>query len=258
MRHESIRLVAAALFLAGVAGCASTSDGGRDGTLSSKENMTQGGLANIRLAQSYLSAGKFDLAMDRATRALRSDPDSAEAHVVMGLILERLEQDARAGEHYMRAAKLEPDQGFVMNAAGVWLCEHKRYAEAEPMFARGVEDLLYSHRLQVFHNAGKCAADGGDFARAETYLRSGLNLAPQDPHLLGQMIRVKFHQGDLMGARAFLQRREALGAPGAAMLELAVKIEERAGDSAAAARYRQQLATQHPGYTAPPANGSQP
>jgi len=256
MRHEFVRRWAAGVLVAGLvaglAGCASGGDGPKRG-----DDVDRVVDPNIRLAQAYLAAGKFDLAMDRATRAVRSAPSSAEAHVVMGMVLERLEEDGRAGEHYLRAAKHAPDQGFALNAAGVWLCEHGRGAEAEPLFAQAVDDLLYSQRLKVFHNAGKCAADRGDLAHAEQYLRGGLNLVADDPHLLEQMVRVKFLQGDVLGARAFLQRREALGAPGPALLGLAVKIEERAGDAAAAQRYRQQLANQHPGYTAP-ANGSQP
>jgi type IV pilus assembly protein PilF len=257
MRHESIvRWTAWALLAACVAGCGSTS-----GTKSSRDagdGISPTGQANVRLAQTYLQTDKLELAMDRATRALRSDPDSADAHVVMGLILERLDESARAGEHYMRAAKLAPGEGFVLNAAGVWQCEHGHPAEADALFARAIEDLIYPQRSQVFFNAGKCAADAGDLAKAEAYLRGGLNIAPDDKRLLEQMVRLKVRQNDLMGARAFFQRREALGPPGPEMLALAVRIEQGAGDAAAAERYRRQLQAQHPGYTPAAADGSQP
>jgi type IV pilus assembly protein PilF len=108
----------------------------------------------------------------------------------------------------------------------------------------------------VFFNAGKCAADAGDLAKAEAYLRSGLNLAADDKRLLEQMVRLKVRQNDLMGARAFFQRREALGPPSAEMLALAIRIEQGTGDAAAAERYRRQLQSQHPGYTPPAADGS--
>lgn len=251
MRHETVRLWAVCVLLAGVAGC--SSGGGKRG---GDEELSRTGDANVRLAQNYLAAGKLELAADRAERAIRSDPSSAQAHVVMGMVLGRLDEDARAGEHFLRAAKLAPDDGFVNNAAGVWLCEHGRAAEADPYFARGVEDLVFAQRAQVFHNAGKCAANAGDLAGAERYLRGGLNIAPGDRHLLEQMVRVKLAQGDVLSARAFLQRREATGPLGAEMLGLAVQVEERAGDAAAAQRYRQQLSNQPA--TPVPANGSQP
>ena len=252
MRHEFVRLCAAGILVAGLAGCASGGDGRKR-----SDDADRVVDPNVRLAQAYLSAGKLELAADRAERAIRSDPSSAQAHVVMGMVLGRLDEDARAGEHFLRAAKLAPGDGFVNNAAGVWLCEHGRAAEADPYFARGVEDLVFQQRAQLFHNAGKCAASTGDLAGAERYLRGGLNIAADDRHLLEQMVRVKLAQGDALSARAFLQRRESLAPLGPEMLGLAVQIEERAGDTVAAQRYRQQLANAHPGAT-PPANGSQP
>lgn len=253
MRHEWIRLAAASVLLA-LAGCATTDSGPSDrvaSTAGGEGDLSRSGLANVRLAQAYLAAGKNDLAIDRATRALRSDPNAAQAHVVMGLVLEKLGDGGRAGEHYLRAAKLAPQAGYVLNTAGVWLCENGRAAEAKGMFERATQDLLYNQRQQAYFNGGRCAAMAGDLATAETFLRGGLALDPNDRLLLEQMVRVKVRQGDMMGARAFFQRRDALGAPGPEMLDLAVRIEQGAGDTAAAGRYRDRLRSEHPGYVAP-------
>ena len=253
MRHEWIRLVAASVLLV-LAGCATTASGPSDrvaSTAGGEGDLSRSGLANVRLAQAYLAAGKNDLAIDRATRALRSDPDAAQAHVVMGLVLEKLGDSGRAGEHYQRAAKLAPRAGYVLNTAGVWLCENGRAAEAKGLFERATQDLLYAQRQQAYFNGGRCAALAGDLATAETFLRGGLALDANDRLLLEQMVRVKVRQGDMMGARAFFQRRDALGAPGPEMLGLAVRIEEGTGDLAAARRYRERLQAEHPGYVAP-------
>jgi type IV pilus assembly protein PilF len=59
-----------------------------------------------------------------------------------------------------------------------------------------------------------------------------------------------------MAARAFFQRREALGSPGAELLDLAVRIERGAGDTVAAERYRRRLNEQFPDYTPPATEGS--
>ena len=253
MRHEWIRLATASVLLV-LAGCATTASGPSDrvaATAGGEGDLSRSGLANVRLAQAYLAAGKNDLAIDRATRALRSDPDAAQAHVVMGLVLEKLGDGGRAGEHYLRAAKLAPEAGYVLNTAGVWLCEHARAAEAKDLFQRATQDLLYNQRQQAYFNGGRCAALACDLATAETFLRGGLALDADDRMLLEQMVRVKVRQGDMMGARAFFQRRDALGAPGPEMLALAVRIEQGAGDEAAARRYRERLQAEHPGYVAP-------
>ena len=263
MRHDSIQGWLVVVLLAVGTGCATspsrTSDadtGGKRRTADTE--MSRTGLANTRLAETYLASGKVELALDRATRAVKSDPDSAEAQVIMGMIRERLGDRELAGRHYLRAAKLAPDEGYILNVAAVWLCQGGQSAEADTMFARATKDPFYKSREQVFFNAGKCAFDAGDLAKAEAYLREGLAIAPQDKRLLEQMVRLKVRQGDLMGARAFFQRREALGKPGPEMLDLAARIEQRAGDAAAAARYRAQLQAEHPGYTPPAADGTPP
>lgn len=258
MRHESIHGWLAAALLLAVAGCAtSPGEGGSSRTRAADAEVSRTGQANTRLAQTYLAAGNVELALDRATRALKSDPGSAEAHVVTGMIRDRLGQRDLAGHHYQRAAKLAPNEGYVVNAAGVWLCQAGQAAEADALFQRATKDPFYKSREQAFFNAGKCALDAGQLAKSEAYLRDGLAIAAEDPRLLEQMVRLKVRQGDLMGARAFFQRREALGPPGPEMLDLAARIEQRAGDPAAAQRYRQQLQAQHPGYT-PAADGNQP
>ena len=102
-------LLAFALVLA--AGCAGT--GGPSAATSggsspgSQAAMTNKGVANLNLAQNYLAAGKLEYALDRANRALRSDPNSADVQVVLGLIRERLGDSARAalsvlerGDHF--------------------------------------------------------------------------------------------------------------------------------------------------------------
>jgi type IV pilus assembly protein PilF len=177
---------------------------------------------------------------------------------VLGMIHDRLGDDGRAGSYYQRAAKHAPDKGYVLNAAGVWLCQAGKPAEADALFARATQDPFYNEREQAFFNAGKCALDAGQLAKSEAYLREGLAIAAEDPRLLEQMVRVKVRQGDLMGARAFFQRREALGPPGPEMLELAARIEQSAGDPAAAQRYRQQLQAQHPDYRPAASDGTQP
>lgn len=211
--------------------------------------MSNKGLANLQLAQSYLHAGKLQQALDRAGRAYRHDPDSPDVQLVLGMIQLELKDSQRAGEHFARAVDLAPRAGHVLNARAAWLCEQQRYDEAEAMFDQAVRDPFYDDRRQAYYNAGRCAMLGGHNDRAEAPLRKGLELAPEDPDLLEQMTRLQLAQGNFLGARAFFQRREALGEVGPEMLEIAVRIEQGAGDGTAAERYRARLRQHYPDYT---------
>ena len=57
------------------------------------------------------------------------------------------------------------------------------------------------------------------------------------PGKLLTLAQVEYAQGNFMDARAFIQRRDAMGS-NAEVLELAARIEDGAGDQRAAARYR--------------------
>ncbi len=264
MRRDVNWMLAAALS-ALLAGCAGTGGGpaaradadGGDRPRKVEDEMTRTGLANLRLAQTYLGAGKLDLALDRADRAVTSDPGSPDVQLVLGMIRDRLGDPARAGAHFARAVKLGPTLGYVLNANGAWLCENGKVADADAMFVRAIRDPFYAQKEQAFFNAGKCALRAGDLPKAEGYLREGLAVAPESPRLLEQMAQVKFRQGEWFAARAFFQRRDALGNPGGEMLDLAARIEAGAGDAVAAERYRARLKQQYPDYTPLAADGTQ-
>ncbi|WP_295362896.1 type IV pilus biogenesis/stability protein PilW [Arenimonas sp.] len=256
MRHESLRLAWGLALAVVLAGCASNGASTPAHSGPSHAKMSNKGLANLQLAQNYLRAGRLDVALDRANRALRLDPQSADVQVVLGMIRQQLNDEARAGEHFDRAVKLAPEAGHVLNVRGVWLCERNRYDEADALFTRAVADPFYEAKAQSYFNAGRCAMLGNRLDRAEVPLRRGLELEPNNPLLLEQMARLQFRQGNFMGARAFFQRREAQGEVGAELLDLAVAIEEGAGDRAAAERYRARLRQAFPDYTPTAREGS--
>ncbi len=248
MRLKSYPFLFAGALALALAGCAGTG-GSASRAAKVQPEMSNKGLANLQLAQNYLASGKLDIAMDRAQRAMRSDPGSADVQVVMGMIRQALNDQVRAGEHFAHAAKLAPDTGHVLNAYGAWLCERQEYDEADAVLTRAVLDPFYEAKAQAYYNAGRCSMQGGRLDRAETALRKGLGIEPDGPALLEQMARLQYRQGNFMGARAFFQRRESVGEVGAELLELAIAIEEGAGDRAAADRYRARLRQGYPDYT---------
>lgn len=259
MQLEPMRLaflLLAATLAAGCAGSGGSRAPGVQNLAGSQAAMTNKGVANLSLAQNYLAAGRLEFAMDRANRALRSDPDSADVQIVMGMIRERLGDRPRAGEHFAYAARLGPESGHVLNVYGVWLCEEGSTAEADALFMRAVKDVFYKSKEQALFNAGKCAMKAGQLDKAEQYLRQGLATAPENGLLLSEMARLQYRRGDYMSARAFVQRREALGGANAELLYLAASIEQSAGDSVAANRYRQRLQSQFPDFTPPATEAS--
>jgi tetratricopeptide (TPR) repeat protein len=56
-----------------------------------------------------LRVGRFEEAIEHYTQALRIEPDYAEAHVNLGIALERVGRVQAAMEHYDQALLLRPD-----------------------------------------------------------------------------------------------------------------------------------------------------
>jgi type IV pilus assembly protein PilF len=220
-----------------------------------KEAISHIGQVNLGLAQSYLENNDLETALERATQALRTDPKSADVHAMLGLIYSRISQTDKAAGEFKEALELAPTDGSILNIDGVWLCQQGQAQEADAQFAKALQDPFYKQPEQALFNAGKCAYKAGQLPKAETYLRSSLEKAPDQPDALMALAQVEFAKGNYMDARAFIQRRDALGSS-AEILDLAARIEDAAGDAHAAAQYRQRLHDEFPDATPLAGEGS--
>ena len=250
MRHKAW-VVAAILVLAG---CGGGNSGPRVRIVENAEirkpataskgptrELTHGGQINLSLAQNYLQDGELSMALDRANRALATDPGSGSVHAMLGLIHDRIGNQPRATESFQRAIALSPNGGGVLNAYGTWLCSHGDYAGAAQQFARALADPFFTTPGLAHFNAGHCLLKAGQHAQAEVSLRRALDAPGSDlASALMSLAQATLAQGKLLEARGFIQRRESMGAT-PDVLELAARIEEASGDTAAAARYRRRL-----------------
>lgn len=196
-------------------------------------------------ASQALQAGRVEAAAAEARAALKADSTLPEPHTAMAMVAMRQGDDARAGTHYGEAAKRGPS-GATYNNYGAWLCGHGRPAESLAWFDRAVRDPNYADRSGALANAGSCAASAGEYDRVERDLRAALEGDARNPVALAALAGQLFREGRYLEARAFSERRLAAAPPSAATLELASRIEEKLGDSTAAARYVQRLRAEFP------------
>ena len=200
----------------------------------------------IAEGQRYLTLGKLDEAAVLAERALDLDDDSATAHTLAALVADRRGQARDAGDHYRRAVELAPAQGGMLNNYGTWLCQNGQAAASLEWFDRALADRNYPTPAVAMANAGACADQAGEGARAERYLEAAIGLQPENPVALGVLADRAFRDGDFLRARAFSQRRLAAAPATAASLWLASQIEEKLGDMEAAASYVQRMRAEFP------------
>lgn len=203
----------------------------------------------LQLASNRLQAGDLDGAEKVAKQVLASDRANPPAMTILALVEQHRGKVGNAGTLFKQAATQANSGPAEWGNYGTWLCEANQPAESLQWLDRS---LAYPDVIDVAGmraNAGKCALRAGQADRADRDLRAALELAPTNPVALDGMAQLMFTRGRMLEARAFSQRRLALGMATAEMLARATDIETRLGDQAAANHYRQRLEQEFPNAT---------
>lgn len=200
----------------------------------------------VQSAQRYLESGDRDKARSELKQALQIDSKSAEAYSLMAVMAEMDGKTADAGGYYRKAAEYAPDRGAALNNYGVWLCDNNRAAEAMSYFDRTLADPRYGSPAVALANSGACADKLGQNDRADQDLRLALSLDPKSTLALSAMAKRQLRLGKAFEARAFSERRLAIEPISAEALMTASQIEQKLGDTAAAARYVQRMRAEFP------------
>jgi len=209
---------------------------------------------HVAVSQQHLRAGQLAQAQADAEAALKADPSSPDAHMLMGMIAEQQGHEPQAGAHYAKAVALAPTLGTALNDYGAWLCGNGQAAQSLPLFDRALADPGYRTPADALGNAGSCALTAGQDALAARYLQAAVQLDPDNAVALAAMAESQYRAGHYMEARAFSERRLAIAPASVKVLQLASQIEQKLGDTAAAARYVQRIGQEFP-RTAPVSPG---
>ncbi len=183
---------------------------------------------NVELGITYMKEGKYNTAMDRLQKAIRQNPANAQAYSSMALLNMRLEQIDEAEKNFDKAIKINPDDSGIRNNYGAFLCQRKRFQDAEQQFLLATKNPLYQTPEYAYLNAGKCTEDK---VQAEKYFRAALRDNPVLPGALLEMARLSLELKRYLSARAYLQRYHAVVEPDAASLWASVQVEDKLGDN---------------------------
>ena len=128
---------------------------------------------NLELGAAYLAQGRLELARDKLVRATQQDPDSSEAHRVLGMAYERLEDQDRAERHYRRAVRLAPRDVEALNSLGVFQCRRAgNPREGVALLERAAREAAGIRRAAVYANCGVCELPLDRNSAAEWFRRA--------------------------------------------------------------------------------------
>lgn len=202
---------------------------------------------NARLGLEYMRQGQLAIAREKIDKALQQNPRDAGVQIAAGLLYEQLREPKVAARHFREAVRLAPKNPDAQNALGAFLCRSGDAKRGEQAFLEAAGNPVYRTPEVALTNAAVCARKDGRLERSEEYLRLALARRATYAEALIQMAGVSFERGNLLQARAFLERYLASAPSSAEVLLLGYQIETGLGDSAAASRYAEQLRSAHAG-----------
>ena len=141
-------------------------------------NKAEAARTNTTLAAEYSRNGNYEMALEKALKALSQDDGYAPAHSTIALIYTQRGDEAEAIKHYRRAISLDPRDLYTRNNFAIFECERGRTDAALELFESVAGNKSYSARDAALINAGVCANRANRNDKAETYFREALELRP--------------------------------------------------------------------------------
>lgn len=209
-------------------------------------NLGEAAKINTQLGVDYARQGRFDVAEEKLRRAVEQDENYAPGHTALAFVLAQRGDKSEAEKEYRRAVSLDGNDSSTHNNFGVLLCAVGKTAEADKEFMLALRDRNYSTPEAAWTNAGVCAREAGDAARAEEDFRQALKLNPEFTDALAQIASLAFEKQDWLRTRAFVQRYERSAKLTPELLFIAANSERQLGDADAAKRYEIKLLREFP------------
>jgi type IV pilus assembly protein PilF len=184
-----------------------------------------------------MQRGDYQVALDKLQRSLLQNPHLPSTHNTIGVLYQRLGDMDKAEHHFQEAVDRAPDYSEVQNNYGFFLCEQKRYKEAEQRFLQAIKNPLYTNADQALENAEICVGLIPDATLAEQYFRKALQINPNLSKSLLQMSELSYLNIEYDQAKFYLDRYQAVSQWTPQALLLAIKLANKMGDQDAFASY---------------------
>ena len=249
--RRSTRAVLGALLLglcALLGACAASAPERRDVVTASDEtNAERRARLRLELAGAYFGRGQNSTALDEVKQAISAKPDLAAAHNMRGLIYAAMNEPQLAEESFRRALQLNPRDSEAMHNYGWFLCQQRRYTEADLQFQQVIALPNYRDSTRSLLSQGVCQARANQLAAAERTLARAYELDPGNPTTAINLSEVLYREGEFERARFYVRRvNTSEDLVSAQTLWLALRIERRLGQSTQVQAIASQLRNRYP------------
>jgi tetratricopeptide (TPR) repeat protein len=186
----------------------------------------------FQAAVAQYDAGHFAEAAVQLEKLLPSVPQSFEVHELLGLVYTAQSQDAKANEHLERAVRLNPNSAEARTNLAANLSRLGKLGPAEEQFRKAAQ--LEPENFDANHNLGEAYVHAGKIAEATPFLEKAQRIDPSSYDNGYDLSLAYLLTGHTKDARerihALLQQKNA-----AELHNLLAEVEEKDGNFVTAA-----------------------
>ncbi|RLA25203.1 MAG: hypothetical protein DRQ62_03230 [Gammaproteobacteria bacterium] len=198
------------------------------------------------LGLAYYELEKYSYAQDNLERSLEIYNKDPVTYQIFALIKQRGNKPDEAQYYFDKALKLEPDNYDILTAYAVFLYEQNRHKEALHEFNRIVSAPFFNKKWVAYSYLGLYDLDNNQQRAAEKKFYWALKANPQYSLALYEMSKIRYADGKMMSARAYIERYFSEVGKTLAGLELAIKIEAALHNYDLVEEYQLELTRSYP------------
>ena len=216
-------------------------------TASDESEASKRARVRLELAAAYFGRGQMTTALDQVKLSIQADPNIGEAHNLRGLIYASLGDERLAEESFRRALQINPRDADTMQNFGWYLCQQKRYPEANLQFNQALTISQYRDNARTLLTQGVCHAFAGNLPEAERSLVRSYEVDSSNPATAVNLSEVLYRQGEYERARTLIHKvNNQRDVASAQTLWLEARIERRMGNQAGVDEMGNQLRSRFP------------
>jgi type IV pilus assembly protein PilF len=193
------------------------------------------------LGAAYYRLEKYTYALEYLDESLILDDNNAKTYQIIGLINMRQNLPDQAQISFNKALQIEPDNFDIVTNYAVFLYGQERHDEALSAFKRVVKAPFYKKKWTAYTYLGLYDLKNNQKVDGEKKFYYALKINKNYAPALLETAKIRYSKGEMMSARAFIERYFANAGKTLEGLRLAIKIERVLQDYDMAEQYQLEL-----------------
>lgn len=177
------------------------------------------------LGLAYYQLGKYTYALEYLEKSLKLDDKNAVTYQVIALINERSKKPKQAQLYFDKALTIAPDNFDIVTSYATFLYQQERYDEALLALNKVADAPFYKNKWVAYTYLGYYDLKNKQTRQAEKRFYYALEMNAFYAPALLEMAKIRYAKGDMMSARAYIERYFGQAGKTLESLKLAIKIE---------------------------------